>query len=116
MIYFDILIKNGQSVRREMGTAKIRFLLTKSISQSFLNFLISNFHKMSYFMPYFDNLMKKIGVTCEKFVLSKLTKYQKFTVRSCYLHGSQRSTEHISVIFAVFCLKFPLNILFHDMF
>ena len=56
MIYFDILIKNGQSVRREMGTAKIRFLLTKSISQSFLNFLISNFHKMSYFMSYFYNL------------------------------------------------------------
>ena len=43
-----------------MGTAKIRFLLTKSISQSFLNFLISKFHKMSYFMPYFDNLMKKL--------------------------------------------------------
>ena len=71
---------------------------------------------MSYFMPYFDNFMKKIGVTCEKLVLSKLTKYQKFTVRSCYLHGSQRSTEHILFIFAVFRLKFPSNILFHDIF
>ena len=103
----------GNQYEERLVRQKLSFCLQKSISQSFLNFLISNFHEMSYFMPYFDNLMKKIGGTCEKFVLSKLTKYQKFTVRSCYLHGSQRSTEHILVIFAVFRLKFPL---FHDIF
>ena len=78
MPYFDNLMKKLVLLaKREMGTAKIRFLLTKSISQSFLNFLIWNFLKMSYIIPYFDNLMKNSCVTYEKFASSNLTKSKK---------------------------------------
>ena len=52
---------------RKVHTAKIRFFLKKSISQPFLNFLNSNYLKISYFLTYFDNLMRKMGVTYDNF-------------------------------------------------
>ena len=70
---------------------------------------------MSYFMKYFDNLMKKLGVTYDNFLSQNLAK-SKFTDSRCYLHGSQRSTGHNSVVFAFFHLKFSRNFFFHDIF
>ena len=36
------------------------------ITQSFLHFFISNFHETSFFIKYFDNLMKNLVFECEK--------------------------------------------------
>ena len=89
-----------------------------SISQSFLNFLNSNFLKISYFLTYFDNLMRKMDVTYDNFSSQILTKSKPLKiwlsprVRRCCLHDSQSSTEHISVVFAHFILKFSSNIIF----
>ena len=60
---------------------------------------------MSYFMPYFDNLMKNLGVTYDNFLSQNLAK-SMFTDSRCYLHGSQRSTGHNSVVFAFFISNF----------
>ena len=84
---------------RKIVTTKFRFFVLKSISQPFLIFWISNFHQMSYFMPYFNNLMKNLGVTYDNFLSQNLAK-SKFTDSRCYLHDSQRSTGHNSVFFA----------------
>ena len=103
---------------RKVHTAKIRFFLKKSISQPFLNFLNSNFLKISYFLTYFDNLMRKMDVTYDNFSSQILTKSKPLKiwlsprVRRCCLHDSQSSTEHISVVFAHFTLKISSNIIF----
>ena len=83
-----------------------------------MNFLNSNYLKISYFLTYFDNLMRKMDVTYDNFSSQILTKSKPLKiwlsprVRRCCLHDSQSSTEHISVVFAHFILKFSSNIIF----
>ena len=118
MIYFYNLRKKfdfgcqKKCVRQKLGFFK------KSISQPFLNFLNSNFLKISHFLTYFDNLMRKMDVTYDNFSSQILTKSKPLKiwlsprVRRCCLHDSQSSTEHILVVFAHFILKFSSNIIF----
>ena len=46
----------------------------RSLSQPFLNFFNSNFQKMSFIEPYFDNLMKNRDVTYNDFLPQNLAK------------------------------------------
>ena len=62
---------------------------------------------MSYFTTYFDNSMKKLDAINDNLLPQNLAESK---LDSCYPYDSQSWTELISVVFALFHLKFSLCI------